>query len=98
MFLCLVFPMLSRLFIAPLWSPAGKRLNFWLLLVMFIVFLLLSLEVFSVRCGILGQVWYLIVSNPDLCRLLYFVKQLRTAVFFVWARMTGQTWQTPRLI
>ena len=23
-------------------------------------------------CGILGQVWYLIVSIPDLCRLSYF--------------------------
>ena len=22
--------------------------------------------------GVLGQVWYLIVSNPDLCRLPYF--------------------------
>ena len=25
-------------------------------------------------CGILGQVWYLIVSFPDLCRLSYFHK------------------------
>ena len=24
-------------------------------------------------CGILGQVWYLIVSFPDLCRLSYYV-------------------------
>ena len=31
-FLCLVFVMLSRLFIAALWSPAGKRLTSWLLL------------------------------------------------------------------
>ena len=23
-------------------------------------------------CGILGQVWYMIVSFPDLCRLSYF--------------------------
>ena len=23
-------------------------------------------------CGILGQVWYLIVSSPDLCHLFYF--------------------------
>ena len=36
-FLCLVFLMLSRLFIA-LWSPAGKGLTSWLFLVMFIVF------------------------------------------------------------
>ena len=33
---------------------------------MFIVFLLLS------PCGILGQVWYLIKSVPDLCRLSNF--------------------------
>ena len=46
-FLCLVFLMLSRLIIAALWSPAGKGLTSWLLLVMFIVFLLLS----WVRCG-----------------------------------------------
>ena len=37
-FLCLVFLMLSRLFIAVLWSPAGKGLTSWLLLVMFILF------------------------------------------------------------
>ena len=24
-------------------------------------------------CGILGQVWYLILSFPDLCRLSYFL-------------------------
>ena len=42
MFLCLVFLMLSRLFIAALWSPAGKGLTSWLLLLMFIVILILS--------------------------------------------------------
>ena len=41
-FLWLVFLMLLRLFIAVLWSPAGKELTSRLLLVMFIVFLLLS--------------------------------------------------------
>ena len=25
-------------------------------------------------CGILGQVWYMIVSIPELCRLSYFYK------------------------
>ena len=49
------------LFIAALWSPAGKGLTTWLSFVMlnsvFVIFL----------CGILGQVWYLIVSIPDLC-------------------------------
>ena len=27
-------------------------------------------------CGILGQMWYLIVSFTDLCRLFYFVHEL----------------------
>ena len=34
-YLCLVFVMLSRLFIATLWSPAGKGLTSWLLFLMF---------------------------------------------------------------
>ena len=51
--LCLVFLMLLRLFIAALWSPAGKGLTSWVLLVMFIVFLLLSHVVSWVRCGTL---------------------------------------------
>ena len=34
-YLCLVFVMLSLLFIAALWSPAGKGLTSWLLFVMF---------------------------------------------------------------
>ena len=35
-------------------------------------------------CGIMGQVWYLIVSIPDLCRLSYFLSfflYLATFVF-----------------
>ena len=62
---CLIFLMRSRLFIAALWSPAGKGLSSWLLLAMFIVFCYFPL-------------WYpgsgvvLIVSFPDLCRLSYF--------------------------
>ena len=58
-----MFVMISRLFIAALWSPAWKGLNSWLLLVMFdCVFV-------TFPSGILGQVWYMIVSIPDLCRL-----------------------------
>ena len=34
-YLCLVFPMLSNLFITALRSPAGKFLTSWLLFVMF---------------------------------------------------------------
>ena len=37
-----MFVMLSHLFITALWSPEWKRLNAWLLFVMFIVILLLS--------------------------------------------------------
>ena len=43
--------MLSRLFIAALWLPAGKGLTSWSLFVMFIVFLLLSHVVSCVKCG-----------------------------------------------
>ena len=65
-YLCLVFVMLSRrLFIAALWSPAGKGLTSRLLFVMF------NCVFVTFPCGILGQVWYLIVSIPDLCRLSY---------------------------
>ena len=35
--LCLVFVMLSHLFMAALWSPEGKGLTSWLLFVIFIV-------------------------------------------------------------
>ena len=52
-YLCLVFVMLSRLFIAALRSPTVKGLTSLLLLVMFIVFLLLFNEVSRVRCGTL---------------------------------------------
>ena len=48
---CLVFVMLSRLFIAALWSPEGKELTSWLLFVMLIVILLLSHYVSWDRCG-----------------------------------------------
>ena len=50
-YLCLVFVMLSSLFIAVLWSPEGKGLTSWLLYVMFIVILLLSHFVSWDRCG-----------------------------------------------
>ena len=67
MFLCLVFLMLSRLFIAALWSPAGKGLTSWLLLVMFIILLLLS---HVVSCweradvlALVGDVYYIVVLD-----------------------------------
>ena len=55
----------ARLFICALWSPAGKGLTSWLSFVVSTVSLSLSI-------GILGQVWYLNVSIPDLCTLTYF--------------------------
>ena len=65
-YLCLVFVMLSRLFIAALWSPAEKGLASWLLFVMS------NCDFVTFPFGILGQVWYLIVSIPDLCCLSNF--------------------------
>ena len=50
-FLCLVFVMLSRLFITALWSLAGKELTSWLLFVMS------NCDFVTSPCGILGQVW-----------------------------------------
>ena len=64
--LFLVCGMLSRLFIAALWSPAVKGLISWLSVVMF------NCVFVTFPCGILGQVRYLIVSIPDLCQLSYF--------------------------
>ena len=62
--LCLLC-LCARLFICVLWSPAGKGLAPWL-------------SFCGVCCdfpiGILGQVWYLIVSIPDLCTLTYLNK------------------------
>ena len=49
-YLCLVFVMLSRLFIAALWSLAGKWLTSLLLFVM------LNCVFVTVLCGILSQV------------------------------------------
>ena len=64
-YLCLGFGMRLRLFIPALWPPAGKGLTSWLLFVM------LNCVFVTFPCGILGQVWYLIVSIHDLCRLFY---------------------------
>ena len=66
-YLSLVFFMLSRLFIAALWSPAGKGLTSWLLFVMF------NCVFVTFPCGILGQMWYLIVLTPDLYTSLAFI-------------------------
>ena len=53
---------LSCLFLAALWSPAGKVL----------LYVIFSCVFFTFPYSVLGQVWFLIVSIPDLCLLLYF--------------------------
>ena len=63
---CLVFVKLPRLFVAALWSLAGKRLTSWLLFVMF------NCVFVTFPYGIPGQARHLIVSIPDLSRLSYF--------------------------
>ena len=65
-YLCLVFVMHSRLSIAAFWSPTGKGLTLWLL------FVISNCDFVTFPCGILGQVWYMIVLIPDLCRISYF--------------------------
>ena len=62
--LCLLC-LCARMFICALLSPAGIGLTSWL------SFVVPSVCHFPI--GILGQVWYLIVSIPDLCTLTYFV-------------------------
>ena len=71
-YLCIVFVMLSDLFMAALRSPEGKGLT-------------LFAHVCEVHCdfvtfpySILGHVGYLIVSIPDLCRLSYFLHSVHT--------------------
>ena len=65
-YLCLVFVKRLCPFIAASWSLAGKGLTYWLSFVMsnciFVTF----------PYGILGQVWYLIVSIYNFCCLSYF--------------------------
>ena len=51
--------------ICALWSPAAKALNSWLSFVM-------SNCEFFMSIGILGQVWFLDASIPDLFTLTYF--------------------------
>ena len=61
--MCLVFLMLSRLFNVTCWERAD--------LLAFVGDVYFIFVTFS--CGIMCQVWYLIVSFPGLCHLSYFV-------------------------
>ena len=62
-----MFVMFSGLFVAALWSPAGK--GAYLLALLCVMF---SCMFVTFPCGVLGQVSYLIVSLPDFCLLTYF--------------------------
>ena len=64
-YLCLVFVMLSRLFIA-----AWERPDFLAHICD------VNCDFVTFPFGILGQAWYLIVSIPDLCTLTYFYDKL----------------------
>ena len=64
-YLFFVFVMLSCLFIVALWPPAWKGLTSWLYVTFSCVFV-------TFPCGVLGLVWYLIVSIPNLCLFTYF--------------------------
>ena len=44
----------------------------WKGLISWILFVVFNSVFVTFPCGILGQVWYLIVSISDLCRLSYF--------------------------
>ena len=63
--LCFVSVMLSCLFIAALWSPAGKGLTLGSLVCDFF-----SCVFVTFPCGVLSQVKYLIVSISELCLLI----------------------------
>ena len=66
-FVSLVFLMFLPLFIVALWSPAGKGLTSWLLLVMFIVLLYFCyFPMWYPESGVVK-----IVSFPDICRLTF---------------------------
>ena len=58
-----------RLLMCALWSHGGKGLTSWL------SFVVSYCECFYFPIGILGQVWYLIVSTLDLCTLTYLDKK-----------------------
>ena len=57
-----------RLLICALWSPAGRGLTSWL------SFVASNCEYVTFPLVSWAQVWYLIVSIPDLCTFTYFLK------------------------
>ena len=64
--------MLWRLFIAALWPPARNGLTSWLSFVMF------NCVLVTFPFGVQGQVWFLIVSIPDLCHISYGCRDIQS--------------------
>ena len=56
-------------FLVALWSPAGKGLASYLSCILYVMF---SCDLVTFLYGVLGQVWYLVVSISDPCRLPFF--------------------------
>ena len=65
-YICLVFVMLWGLLMSALWSPAGKGLP------SLVSFMMFNCLFATFPCGVLGQVWCLIVSIPYHCPFYYF--------------------------
>ena len=67
-------------------SPAGKGLTSLLLFVLF------NCVFVTFPFGILGQVWYVIASIPDLCHLSFI--DIERAVTFFFIKLDGKTMTT----
>ena len=77
-FFCLVFAMpLYASVLCALWLTAGKGLNSWL-----------SFVVSICECVTFPQVWYLIISIPDLCTLTYYNQTPGGQFFMLFCRIS----------
>ena len=65
-YLCFVFVMLLVCSL----QPARKGLASWLSLVCDFCILVFYCAFFTLSCGVLSQIWYLIALIPDLCPLI----------------------------
>ena len=70
--ICFMFVMLSYLFIAALWSPAGKGVSLWGLALLCVMF---NCVFVTFPFAVLGQLWYLFVLIPGRCLLTNFLTE-----------------------
>ena len=54
-----------------------------------LLFVMMDCVFVNFPCDILGQVWYLIVSIPDLCRLSYFHTFTVLIIYYFWMTNTS---------